>query len=864
MPKITRIRVLLVAAGIALAGAVPTWLTVHRNNLTPSPAALLSKADDLSWHNNWMAADPLYAQAEQLFERSDRPSEALYAHVSQFIVRAESEPIPNLLFELQRDLALPASRNPDTRLRILVIEGMIETNYDAAMARNTWTQVQELAESRGELQLMARAMGERGVADFLLGDFGNAKRRVTRAWLFAKAFHDEAAHVRYASLYGAGLVQLQRYDESLHWLDEAIDASAGAGYLAYPSIAINTKIDALRGLHRYSEALVLADTAIHRLPSTRLDAHLYQIYTAKGAIYEDMGRWNDAITVLGQALGYARHLEYWRGISETGGMLALAYEDQNNLPAALSSVDEAIDANTKVPEELYFSPRNLALKAEILAKMGHAKQSHALYERSMTLVNSFLATAPTPNVERELVEELRQVYSSYYDVLCNEGDLKAGFRTIEEERGRVEAQALEHHEVMQPHAPTEAERKITQLNLELIEADNDSARQQLAQTLYVAELQLDDSSLAKKTAKQPMDVREVQSHLRPQEVVLEYVLGEGHSSVLTITSHSLRRYVLPPRKMIASQISQYRRTIHERKADPVLAQSLFMSLLGPVAEFTDHRSIIVIPDGELNLVPFPALVNQRSYLIESHTFSSSPSATVLCLLRDREAVTLTDRFHYVGVAAWTGSNQQATGVAGILREISFPTVKQLQPLPLTKKEVETIALDFPAPNTLLLGPSATETSFKALPLDQYRVLHLALHGYADVEYPDRSALVFAPEAQGPDDGLLEVREVRALHLKAGLVTLSACNTGVGPVGEVDVADLGHAFIEAGAETVVSALWELDDQSTTQLMTSFYRNLANHQTKTEALAQAQVSLMRSGLSPYYWASFEVVGDPAGAL
>jgi CHAT domain-containing protein len=863
MLRNSRTRVLVVVAGVVI-GAIATCLILQKNSFRLSPDNLLSRADELSWNNDWMEAAPLYAQAERLFERSNRPSQALYAHVSQFIPRAESEPIPNLLVELKRDQSLAAAQDPETMLHILVIQGMIETNYDSAVARQTWRQVQTLSEHRGDLRLMARAMGEQGIADFLLGDFSNAKKRVTRAWLLANTLRDKAARVRYASMYGAGLVELQRYDEAMQWLDQAIDTANKDHNLAYPSIAINTKIDALRGLHRYPEALALADTAIRRLPSTHLDAHLFQILTVKGSIYEDIGDWNHAIDELTHALGYARHIEYWRGISQTGGLLALAYEHENNLPAALASIDEAIDANTEVPQELYFSPRNLAIKAEILARMGHAKQSHALYEKSMTLIDSFLATAPTPNVERELANQLSQVYSSYYNVLCSEGDLSAGLRTIEQERGRIEAQALEHHDLVPPHELTSQEKEITQLNIELIETESDPTRQRLSQALYLEELQLDDSSLAGKTARRPMEISDIQRHLRPDELLLEYVLDASESSVLAITSRSLTRYSLPPRKTIASLITQYRRTIHSRKSDPGLARTLFTSLLGPVREYAEHRSVIVIPDGEVNSVPFEALMDERAYVVESHGFSASPSATVLCLLRDREPSTLADRYQYVGVAAWTGGSQQGSGVANMLRAISLPEMKQLQPLPLTKKEVETIAQDFPAPSTLLLGPAATETNFKALPLDQYRVLHLALHGYADVEYPDRSALVFAPQKDGRDDGLLEVREVRNLHLKARLVTLSACNTGVGPVGDVDVADLGHAFIEAGAETVVSALWELDDQTTTQLMTSFYKNLAGHQIKTEALKNAQVNMMQSGLAPYYWASFEIVGDPAGVL
>jgi tetratricopeptide (TPR) repeat protein len=188
---------------------------------------------------------------------------------------------------------------------------------------------------------MARAMGERGIAAFLLGDFAAAKKLVLRGWLTAKYLHDPAAHVRYASVYGAGLVELQRYDEAIHALDEAIDTAAKSPGVAYPSIAVNSKIDALRGLHRHQEALALSDQAILRLPHGRLDAHLFQILTSKGEVYDDLGRNADAVAQYAVALHYARGLSYWRGITQTGGLLAHAYEKENNLAAALDTINEA-------------------------------------------------------------------------------------------------------------------------------------------------------------------------------------------------------------------------------------------------------------------------------------------------------------------------------------------------------------------------------------------------------------------------------------------------------------------------------------------------------------------------------------------
>jgi CHAT domain-containing protein len=115
-----------------------------------------------------------------------------------------------------------------------------------------------------------------------------------------------------------------------------------------------------------------------------------------------------------------------------------------------------------------------------------------------------------------------------------------------------------------------------------------------------------------------------------------------------------------------------------------------------------------------------------------------------------------------------------------------------------------------------------------------------------------------------DDGLLKIREIRRLHLNADLVTLSACNTGVGPVGEEGVASIVNAFIEAGSQSVVSTLWELEDHATAHLMTTFYGHLGRHEEKAEALRQAQLEMLNSGSPPYYWAGFVLAGNPRGSL
>jgi CHAT domain-containing protein len=223
-----------------------------------------------------------------------------------------------------------------------------------------------------------------------------------------------------------------------------------------------------------------------------------------------------------------------------------------------------------------------------------------------------------------------------------------------------------------------------------------------------------------------------------------------------------------------------------------------------------------------------------------------------------------DDLPYVGVAAWTSKPPATTLLASNRRAVTGPNKRELVALPESRYEVETIAADLPKPSTVLLGARATETNFKQLPLNQYKVIHLALHGYVDPEYPDRSALVFAPEEPHTDDGLLQVREIRDLRFNASLITLSACDTGVGPVGEEGAANIVNAFIEAGAQSVVSTLWELEDHATAQLMTAFYANLSHREEKAEALRQAQLEMLNSGAPPYYWAGFVLDGEPNGGL
>jgi CHAT domain-containing protein len=142
----------------------------------------------------------------------------------------------------------------------------------------------------------------------------------------------------------------------------------------------------------------------------------------------------------------------------------------------------------------------------------------------------------------------------------------------------------------------------------------------------------------------------------------------------------------------------------------------------------------------------------------------------------------------------------------------------------------------------------------------FRYLHFATHGEFRADKPLDSALLLSPG--NGDDGQLTVSRLYSMRLESDLVTLSACETGLGKVasGE-DVVGLTRGFLYAGAATIVASLWKVDDLATAELMRAFYGNLAR-MDKLEALRQAQLETRKRLPAPFFWAPFQLIGNPLG--
>jgi len=187
-------------------------------------------------------------------------------------------------------------------------------------------------------------------------------------------------------------------------------------------------------------------------------------------------------------------------------------------------------------------------------------------------------------------------------------------------------------------------------------------------------------------------------------------------------------------------------------------------------------------------------------------------------------------------------------------------VDELERLPQAEEEVRNIAEMLEGNFTI--GNAATEEHFKQQ-AESARIVHVASHTIINDENPMYSKLVFAPGQDTLEDGLLHTYELYNMRLNADLVTLSACNTGIGKIYEGEgVMSLARGFMYAGVPNVLMSLWSVPDRSTSQIMQYFYEEVQAGHTKAEALRQAKLKYLQEAdantAAPFYWGAFVYLG------
>lgn len=522
---------------------------------------------------------------------------------------------------------------------------------------------------------------------------------------------------------------------------------------------------------------------------------------------------------------------------------------------------------------------------------------------------------PDPAIDRRLRDELRGLNARLAH-LSLAGPGRSGAEQHQLEVGRVEAQQRSLHGRIGNRLASARQWEVTDRIMQRMGVDPSGqerrrvaplprkegarwAREQVAALLH--------------SGGRPAALSEVQAAIPPGAALVEFAAFRTYLLRSDATGAKARggaaawgprryvAYVLLPQgepaladlgdaALIERNLVELRRAFADPQtaAAERAARALDELLMRPVRKLLGSaQHVFLSPDGALHLIPFAALRDENErHLLERFQFTYLTSGRDLLALQNKRAArqgpTL---FADVDFGPMRGSAAVPTSLAQARRirvPRSFAAVAgQFEALPGTAEEARGIQALFPDAR-VLTQRDASESALKQL--SGPRILHLATHGFYLEDAPAaaardaadahpllqaglmRSGLLLADAntfASADDDGVLTALEAAGLDLLGTkLVVLSACETGIGEVHHGEgVYGLRRAFAIAGAETLLTSLWKVDDDATRDLMIDYYRRLRDGAGRSAALREAQLKLLadRGRSHPFFWAAFITSGD-----
>jgi CHAT domain-containing protein/tetratricopeptide (TPR) repeat protein len=742
----------------------------------------------------------------------------------------------------------------------------------------------EVGSPRGQ----ARTLNNIGSAYKDLGDLPNALEYYHRALALWRANGMRDGELMTLTNLGGVHSLLGEHVQALVFLDEALRLTPDTASDQH-GVLLDNMADVYRALGDQRRAIELAEQALALRREVRDRRGESYGLLILGRAYRDLGDADRAVKLLGDALQIQRSLGDRFLEVETRLAIAITERDRGNLSAALPHAEAAVS----VIEELRAETTNPDLRASFVAS------EHDNYGVYLDLLVRLHERDPGAGYDGAA---LRASERARARVL-----LEALIEARADIRRGVDPDLLESERQLQKLLGDSAARLSEALRGEEGQAEVEASRRklELMKEEYrgvQSRMRRESPRYAALTQPEPATVDELRSQLLDEDtVLLEFYLGQPRSFLWALTRSGLSTHALPPREEIEAaarrvhELLTNRRSTHSadavRESDARLATemgALSRVLLGDVANRlrTEWRGkrLLVVSSGALAYLPFGALPSPDESaarpLLHDHEVVVAPSASVLVAQRHEPVAKSVDWETVAVVAdpvfdagdprvrtpAKHAETKLSTTPTGVSRAANRMGRDGFTRLPFSRREAEEITRLVPR-GTLLKATDfdASRTLVTEGGLDDRRVLHFATHGLLDSEHPDLSGLVLSlvDEKGAARDGFLRMHEIYNLRLPADLVVLSACQTALGrDIRGEGLFGLTRGFMYAGARRVVASLWQVDDESTAELMKRFYRAMLKERRRpADALRTAQLELSRDRRwsAPFYWAGFVLQGE-----
>ena len=735
------------------------------------------------------------------------------------------------------DSAAPPPDSPEFLIPDLTLRSLAYTRqHNFPGSETNLAKAETLCASQNEMSC-GGVFRARGVLALEQGDVPAAGKAFQKSLAFGRVHNDQFLEATALLNLGTASLHDNRYDDSIEWSKSAQRLSTAIDAKDITQFAVGNLGWAYYKLGDSENAL--ASFAAAEKSAEQLDDKLAQVIwlTDIGSVDLDRADYQNAEQVFNKALSLARQLGAKEYIRNALIPLALVYERRGKFDLANQYSDEAI-AEARVDgnrlDELY----PLLVKGQVAAQLHDSAHAAAIFRE--------VAADPQSDssLKWEAQHSLARLEEDGGQREAAGREYEAALCTFETERSSVQ-----HEESRLPFF-TNAARIYDDYVAFLIKSG------QQARALEVAEFSR-GRTLAEGLGLLPnerpcatpaLDAERVAGNAKA--TILYYWLGQQQSYLWAISSKGVQSFPLPAAAQIDASVRRYGEAVVN--GEDVIANSnqdglqLYQTLIAPAASRLPKVSrVVVVADGSLSSLNFETLLvpgtAQPHYWIEDAVLSNAQS---LRLLAAKKITT-------------------QGGVENVLLiGDAVPHNPEYPALPNAKLEIENVGKHFaPAALTTFTQSAATASAFLESRPEQYSYIHFVAHAVAISQVPLDSAVILSPQS-GDDSFKLYARDIVQHHLRARLVTVSACyGAGTRSYSGEGLIGLSWAFLRAGALNTIGALWEVNDASTPQLMDLFYAELEQGRAPNVALRDSKLALMRSNKSfskPFYWAPFQLYG------
>ncbi|MFQ5638293.1 MAG: CHAT domain-containing protein, partial [bacterium] len=769
----------------------------------------------------------------------------------------------------------------------------------------------------GDVDSQASNLAYIGIMHMMLGDYSAGLNHYYQAKNIYRRLGNAGGEAVCTGNIASAYLKLGNPHKALVFAELAIKefSEMGEGWQKPLATYLRVKGMILKELGEHSEALASLQQSLQILIELTTEAHqVSSTLTAIGDVYKSKGEYRHALDYYKNAL--KTNPQLWKEGVKMETLLSLG-----DLYLTTAKYHEANDAFTKV---LRFGEKTEDPKLQWQAEAGlavvHKRQGSAVkalesYTNAIRHIEYIKGNFKIAEDETGFFFDKLSVYTGMVDVLYSlhqdaprKGYAQQAFATAQRAKATILLDLLKQDKVfdylrdVQPGLKQHYRRNRRELEDAHLEISQQLARPEkdldrraiLNLKTRLAELQHENAKIFDEIKDlypefhrlanaQIFTVAQLQYDvLASNQLLLEFLAGEETLYLWAVTrDRFLFKAIDLSKQELAEKLARisplFGKTkeatdsvIDHRWADMKvdLLHELYRTLveqpLGKILQA--DMELIIVPDDLLYYFPFEVLVTNRrgetvSYLAEAHPILYTSSASLL-QVQDRKEKHVSESLLAFGNPDFRG--KQDRGIVDWVQSL-FPYKsvlrdEQFKPLPFAEREVRAIAENF-TNAAVFVQDEATESRFKQTASD-YRYIHLATHNLANDQQPMYSKIVLSQQKSQKEDGFLQTYEVFNLNLQADLVVLSGCSTGLGKLSRGEgLIGMSRAFLYAGADNLIVSLWPVNDESTADLMKSFYVNLKAGMTKTRALQQAKVKLIHLQnwrKNPFYWGAFILRG------